>query len=118
MSKRRDKEFLADIKAAIERINSYVDDITYDEFLQKPMTQDAVIRNLEVIGEAIKNLTPALRKKHNEVLWKELAGLRDKIIHFYFGIKWSIVWSVIKEKLPELEEKVLKKWENANNKKF
>ncbi|MEW5692778.1 MAG: HepT-like ribonuclease domain-containing protein [Candidatus Hydrogenedentota bacterium] len=68
--------------------------------------QDAVIRNLEIIGEAVKNLSPYIRKKQKDIEWRNFAGMRDKIIHFYFGIKWDIVWSVIKNKIPELKTKI------------
>ncbi len=106
MSKRGDKEFLCDIVTAMERIKSYTGDITYDEFLQDIKTQDAVVRNIEIIGEAIKNLSINLKGKYKDVDWKGLAGMRDKIVHFYFGVKWTIVWSAIKDKLPNLEEKI------------
>jgi len=106
MSKRGDKEFLCDVKEAIERITIYVGEINYEEFLQRIMTQDAVVRNLEIIGEAVKNLSKDLIKRHSDIEWKDFAGIRDKIIHFYFGVKWSIVWSVIKDRLPELKKQV------------
>jgi len=106
MSKRGDREFLCDIKEAIERIQSYVGEISYDEFLQKSIIQDAVVRNFEIIGEAVKNLSKDLKKKHKDIEWKDIAGMRDKIVHFYFGVKWSIVWSAIKDKLPGLKEKI------------
>ena len=106
MSKRGDKEFLYDIKEAIERIENYVGEMNYDNFLQTTLIQDAVVRNLEIIGEAVKNLSKDLTKKRSDVEWKDFAGIRDKIIHFYFGVNWSIVWSAIKDKLPELKERV------------
>lgn len=106
MSKRGDKEFLCDIEEAIERVNIYVGELEYDRFLQDLKTQDAVVHNLEIIGEAVKNLSPDLKKKYSDVPWKDITGMRDRIIHFYFGIKWDIVWSVVKDKLPELKEKI------------
>mgnify|MGYP001590967024 CR=1 FL=1 len=105
MSKRGDKEFLCDIREAIERIKDYIGEMDYKEFLQDAKTQDAVVRNLEIIGEAVKNLSKGLKKKHGDIHWKDIAGMRDKIIHHYFGIKWDIVWSVVKDKLPGLKEK-------------
>lgn len=106
MSKRTDREFLQDIKESIVRINDYIGNMDYQAFLQDNKTQDAVVRNLEIIGEAVKNLSKELRKKYDDSLWKDIAGMRDKIIHFYFGIKWDIVWSSVKDKLPELKERV------------
>ncbi|MBI4008142.1 MAG: DUF86 domain-containing protein [Planctomycetes bacterium] len=113
MSKRGDREFLCDIKEAIERIKKYIGKIDYEGFLKDFKTQDAVVRNLEIIGEAVKNLSNTLKKRHSDIEWKDIAGMRDKIIHHYFGIKWDIVWSVVKDKLPELKESVegvLNKW--------
>jgi uncharacterized protein with HEPN domain len=104
MSKRGDREFLYDIKEAIERIENYVGKMNYEEFFQNTLIQDAVIRNLEIIGEATKNLSKNLTQNHSDVEWKDFAGIRDKIIHFYFGVNWSIVWSAIKDKLPKLKE--------------
>lgn len=112
MSKRGDREFLCDIKESIERIEEYIGEMDYEEFLKDFKTQDAVVRNLEIIGEAVKNLSNTLKKRHCDIGWKDMAGMRDKIIHHYFGIKWDIVWSVVKDKLPELKENV----EDALNK--
>ncbi|MBA7533227.1 hypothetical protein ES705_25462 [subsurface metagenome] len=106
MSKCGDKEFLLDMREAIERINVYIEEMKYEDFLQEMKTQDAVVRNFEIIGEAVKNLSKELKKRYKNVEWIEIAGMRDKIIHFYFGIKWSIVWSAIKDKLPSLKANV------------
>lgn len=106
MSKRGDKECIADIKEAVQRILNYVGTMNYDKFIKDTKTQDAVIRNIEIIGEATKNISGDLRKKYHNIEWKDIAGMRDKIIHFYFGVKWDIVWSVIKDKLPELKSKI------------
>lgn len=105
-SKRGDFEFLADIKEAIKRIEIYINELDYEEFFKKIEKQDAVLRNLEIIGEAVKNLSADFRKKHKDIEWKNIVGMRDKIIHFYFGIKWDIVWSIIKNKIPELKKKI------------
>jgi len=84
MSKRRDQDFLGDIREAIQRIAAYTEDMTYEQFMKDSKTQDAVIRNLEVIGEATKNLSDRLRKAHPQIPWRDLAGMRDKMIHHYF----------------------------------
>jgi uncharacterized protein with HEPN domain len=68
-----------------------------------------VVRNFEIIGEAVKNLSRDLKKRYNDIEWKDIAGMRDNIIHHYFGIKWDIVWSAVKDKLPELKDKIEKK---------
>ena len=106
MSKRGDIEFLLDIKEGIKRIESYVDKVDYDKFLKNIKTQDAIIRNLEIIGEAIKNISEKLKEKYKDIEWKKVAGMRDKIIHYYFGVNWDIVWSVIKEEIPKLKRKI------------
>ncbi len=102
MSKRGDREFLLDIKEAGERIGNYTGEMTYREFLEDIKTQDAVIRNIEIIGEAVKNLSKTLKEKQGDIEWKSIAGMRDKVIHFHFEVKWEIVWSVINDKIPEL----------------
>ena len=116
MFKRKDKEFLCDIGEAIERIKNYIGKMDYEKFLNDNKTQDAVIRNIEIIGEAVKNLSQNLKKKYSSIEWKDIAGMRDKIIHHYFGIKWEIVWSVIKNKLPNFREKVKNIIEDLENK--
>ena len=106
MSKRGDIEFLSDIKEAIKRIEEYTEKIDYDKFLKDKKTQDAVVRNLQIIGEAVKNIASDFKKKHTGIEWKKITGLRDKITHYYFGVNWDIVWDVAKNKLPELFVKV------------
>ena len=102
MSKRRDQDFLGDIREAIQRIAAYTEGMAYEQFVKDSKTQDAVIRNLEVIGEATKNLSNPLRKMYPQIPWKDLAGMRDKMIHHYFGINYEIVWTIAKEELPGL----------------
>lgn len=108
MSKRADTDFLNDSKEAILRINVYVENLNYEDFLNDIKTQDAVVRNLEIIGEAIKNISEELKEKYPRVPWKDLAGVRDKLIHHYFGVNLDIVWNIVKEELPgiilQLEE--------------
>ncbi len=106
MSKRGDTEFLSDISEAIRRIEIYTKDIDYENFLEDIKTQDSVIRNLEIIGEPIKNISDDFKDKHPQILWKDWAGVRDKLIHHYFGINLEVVWYIIKEDLPSLKEEV------------
>jgi len=106
MSERTDKDFLSDIKEAVRRTTSYTEKLTYEEFLEDIKTQDAVIHNIEIIGEATKNISEELRNKYSEIPWKGLAGMRDKLIHHYFGVNLDIVWSVVKEELPEIILKI------------
>ena len=102
MSKRRDQDYLSDIQEAIQRVASYTAEMTVEQFMSDSRTQDAVVRNLEVIGEATKNLSTRIKKAYPHVPWKTLAGVRDKMIHHYFGIQYEIVWTIAKEELPGL----------------
>jgi uncharacterized protein with HEPN domain len=102
MSKRRNLDYLNDIREAIHRILTYTAGMTYQQFMEDIKTQDAVVRNLEIIGEATKNLSVNIRKSHSKVPWKELMGMRDKMIHHYFGINYEIVWTIAKEELAGL----------------
>lgn len=102
MSKRRDKDYLNDILEAIKRSMEYTLGYDYDKFLEDEKTQDAVVRNLEVIGEAAKNISSKLRKQQPKLPWKDMAGLRDKLIHHYFGINYDIVWNIVEKQLPAL----------------
>jgi len=102
MSERTDADYLSDIREAIRRITAYVAGLTYDAFLADAKTQDAVIRNLEIIGEATKNLSEELRSKHPGIPWKGMAGVRDRLIHHYFGVNLDVVWQVAVAELPEV----------------
>jgi uncharacterized protein with HEPN domain len=91
-----------DIIEAITRIDRYTAGLTLDAFLSDTKTQDATVRNLEIIGEAVKALSSDFRKKHQGVRWRDIAGMRDRLIHDYAGVNWDIVWDVLQTKLPEL----------------
>ena len=102
MSKRRDPDYLGDIREAIQKIATYTAGLSYEQFIEDSKTQDAVVRNLEVIGEATKNLSSGLRKTYPQIPWKALAGVRDKMIHHYFDLNYEMVWTIAKEQLPGL----------------
>lgn len=102
MSERADGDWLDDILEAMQRIALYIDGLDYSRFLDDTKTQDAVIRNLEIIGEASKNLFPQFRLATPEIPWKNLAGMRDRLIHRYFGVNLDIVWQAASVELPGL----------------
>jgi len=106
MSKRGNKEILNDIKEAINRINRYILEKNYQEFLSDTLIQDAVVRNLEIIGEAVKNLQNDVKEKNKDVPWKKISGIRDRLIHHYFGVNFEILWAIIKEDLINLSLKI------------
>lgn len=106
MSKRSDLDLLSDIEEAAQRIATYTAGMTYEAFLSDMKTQDAVIRNLEIIGEETKNLSAELRAKYPDLPWKGMAGVRDRLIHDYFGVNLDIVWQIVTAELPEVVVKV------------
>ena len=107
MSERPWKIIIEDILESIENIEEYTQGMTEDEFLSQKIVKDAVVRNLEIIGEAAKNIPDSVRKEHPEIEWKEIVGLRNIIIHQYFGVDYLIIWSVVEKELPTLKEKLL-----------
>ena len=113
MSRRGDVPALKDVLEAIGRIQRYVGGATLAEFLTKTETQDAVVRNLEVIGEAVKNLSSDFREGHEDIDWTRIAGLRDRLIHQYFSVDWDILWSIIQERLPVLKVQITKLLDEA-----
>ncbi len=78
--------------------------MTYAEFVEDDKTSSAVIRKFEVVGEAAKGVSEEFREKYSDVPWREMAGMRDRLIHLYFGVDYELVWSAIKEHLPELKK--------------
>jgi len=106
MSERSDRELLSDIREAIQRISEYMAGLDYASFVNDTKTQDAVIRNLEILGEATKNLSPDLRTTYSDVPWKSMAAARDRLIHNYFGINLDIVWQIVSMELPKVLERL------------
>ena len=100
--------FVEHILENIEDINTFVKNIDKDKFLKNKEKQNAVIRSLEIIGEAVKNLPREITSKYTDIPWKEIAGTRDKITHHYFGVDLELIWKIVEESLPELKQRVLK----------
>jgi uncharacterized protein with HEPN domain len=95
--------FIKDILDCIEKIDEFVGDMDYEEFVEDDKTSSAVVRKLEIMGEAAKSIPHELKQNYKEIPWSDIAKMRDKIIHFYFGVDYEIVWKVIKERLPVLK---------------
>jgi uncharacterized protein with HEPN domain len=98
--------YLADIVQASSDVAEFVGGMSFDEFKSDKKTVHAVVRNLEVIGEAAKAIPAEIRQQHGSTPWQRIAGLRDVLIHHYFGIDVEIVWDIVTNKLPDLERQV------------
>ena len=115
--KKDDSVYLKDIWNAIDKIDRYMKGINLENFQSDDMRQDAVIRQLEIIGEAAKNISEKTKKQYSEVEWKKIAGSRDIFIHTYFGVNLERVWDIIKKDLPDLKEKISKIRKDLENAK-
>jgi len=95
--------YLEDILQAMERAEEFVQGITFEDFLADDKTASAAVRKLEIIGEAAKHIPDDIRHKHPELPWGEMAGMRDRLIHAYFGVDYHLVWRTIKERIPQVK---------------
>ncbi len=105
-------DYLQDMLNSIQEIESFINGRNYEEFNENKMLKNAVIRSLEVLGEASKNIPEELKMKYSEIPWKRISGMRDKLIHNYFGVDYRMVWEVSKSKIPEIKplvENLMKK---------
>src|SRR3989338_3764590 len=98
--------FIEHILDSIERIESYTKSLTKEKLTKNVKIQDAIIRRIEVIGEAAKNLPRDFRNKYPAIEWSDIIRTRDKITHHYFGVDLDIVWDIVKKNLPDLKEKI------------
>ncbi len=104
-SKRSELLYLSDIRGAIDKILDYTS-AGREAFLSDERTQDAVLRNIEIIGEAVRGVAEETRTAHTEVPWKEMAGMRNRVIHDYFRVDADVVWDIVSQDLPPLREKI------------
>ena len=106
--KKDSKIFLLHILDSIKLIEDFTKDCSIEKFFESDIIQNATIRMIEIIGEAVKNIPKDFKTKHPEVPWKEIAGTRDKLIHEYFGVDLKLTYKIVKESIPELKENILK----------
>ena len=104
----RDRERLEHMKTAIERILRYTSGKSYEDLVSDDMMYYAVVKNIEIIGEAANMLTPSFQQIHPETPWKMVKGMRNYIVHEYFQIDDIVVWDVVKNNIPELREQVIR----------
>jgi uncharacterized protein with HEPN domain len=98
--------YLEDILKSARKIRRYVEDMTLESFRTDDLVIDAVVRNLEIIGEAAKHVPDDIKQRHPEVAWRGMAGLRDVLTHHYFGIHLETVWDIVDQEIPVLDRQV------------
>ncbi len=104
--KRDYKLFVQDILDAIKRIEEFVGEMSFEEFIADAKTASATVLQVQIIGEATKNIPAKLRNRYAGIPWKDMAAMRDKVTHFYFGVDYKIVWRVIKKDLPVIRPQI------------
>jgi uncharacterized protein with HEPN domain len=105
------KLYLKDILTAMDAIEQFVKGLDVESFKNNDIVSSAVIRKFEIIGEATKGIEEEIKQKYSAIPWKDMAGMRDRLIHFYFGIKYELVWETIKKEVPKIKpliKKILK----------
>ena len=105
--KKNDMVYLHHILSSIERIEEYTEGLEKEDFISSNLVQDGTIRQIEIIGEATKNLSKDFREKYPQVPWKDIAGMRDRLIHHYFGVNLKDVWYTVKVDIPALKNEIL-----------
>ena len=105
---RDDLAYLQHIRDAITRIEQYTANVDESEFKENILIQDGVIRQIEIIGEAVKRLSSTFRSSHDNIPWQDIARMRDKLIHDYFGVDVDKVWLTVQEDIPPLKKEVLR----------
>lgn len=106
MSKKEDLVFIEHILESIKAIEDFSRALSKDEFFKSRLKQSAIIREIEIIGEAVKNISRTLKSRHKEVEWENIAATRDKMIHHYFGVDLNIVWNIVKKDIPGLKKNI------------
>ncbi|HDQ03017.1 MAG TPA: DUF86 domain-containing protein [Deltaproteobacteria bacterium] len=110
-------DYLTDILDAINDIETFLKNTDFNKFQSDNMRRNAVVRSLEIIGEASRNIPDELRQQYKDIPWKRMAGMRDKLIHGYFGVDYESVWAVATERIPELKKPLQKMIKEQSGKK-
>jgi len=108
MSKKGDLIFIKHMLESINAIEDFSKGLTKEKLISSRLKQSAIVREIEIIGEAVKNISNGLKEKYKEIAWKDITGTRDKMIHHYFGVDLDIVFGIIKNDLSVLKKQVLK----------
>ena len=103
-----DKAYILHILDEVENINNFLLDVSFEAFIADTKTTKAVERSLEIIGQAAKSLSEEFKKNNKQIPWRDVAGLRDKIIHHYFDVDYQTIWDIVQKNLPELKEVLIK----------
>ena len=114
--KKDDTVYLRHIIDAFLQIERYTNGVTYEEFLSNSLLQDAVIRQLEVMGEAARNLSADLQNEYPAIPWRQMISLRNRMIHAYFNVNIQIIWEIIQGDIPNLKKDMMRVLENLNQK--
>ena len=114
MTQKDDFVFIEHILESIGAVQEFSKNLTKDGLVKDRLRQSAIIREIEVIGEAVKNISKSIKDKYRDVQWREISGARDKMIHHYFGIDLQIIWEIVKIGLPELKKQMLKIKDDLN----
>lgn len=99
---RRDSDYLDDMRHGIKKVLAHLEGLTKDQFMEDEWVQDATLRNIEIIGEAAKQLSEQTRVLRPQLRWTELMGMRDRLAHGYFAVNLDVVWNTVREDLPQL----------------
>lgn len=106
MNEKDDLAFIKHILESINAIENFSKNLSKEELISNRLKQSAIVREIEIIGEAVKNISKILKNKHGEIEWKNIAGTRDKIIHHYFGVDLNIVWAILTSDVPKMERDI------------
>ena len=107
MNNKDDLVFIKHILDSIDAIKEFSKNIPKEELISNRLKQSAIVREIEIIGEAVKNISENLKNKNRKIEWEEITGTRDKMIHHYFGVDLNIIWEIIRKDLPILEKQIL-----------